>query len=337
MADQQMSIPEFRELAVAEAKRVGLPANILNQVLDVEVGGQLKTYLAQPDKYHYGVNEKGQRIAPHTGKVSTARGLFGIVNSTAKDPGWGVKPLQDYSVQEQTRFAADYLAALVRSSGGDLKKGLARYGEGEKYAAKVLGRTLAGDLTEADFQNLPPDYDGVPEFEGIGDAYFNGPGLRAGIFNETTNPRSVGEVANLEQALSSGNWTTPTPSSPPPSSPPPLDQVLPGPSTTSQLAALSDAFNPVRISRGDDPSNSMLAFTLSRGGRRQLAIPTTAEERNAFIDLARTNYPDVVKQDLARAYSQVIPARNKLLGGSMFNPSTPTDLDSYLSDILENV
>lgn len=119
-------------------RRVGFPAGTLRAVQMQETGGS-QAYLDDPSKYHYELNAEGKRIAPHTGKVSTAFGPYGILESTARDPGYGVTPLRDKSLEEQTRFMADYLAARVARA-GSLRGGLAGYGEGESYADSVLGR-----------------------------------------------------------------------------------------------------------------------------------------------------------------------------------------------------
>lgn len=58
-------------------------------------------------------------------------------------------PMKDKSVDEQIRFASEYTAARTRASGGDLRKGLAAYGEGDKYAASVLGRIGSPDVPAA--------------------------------------------------------------------------------------------------------------------------------------------------------------------------------------------
>ena len=119
-----------------------------------ETGGK-QAYLDDPSKYHYGLDANGRRIAPHTGKVSTAFGPFGILESTAKRPGFGVEPLKDKSIDEQIRFASEYLAARSRSA-GSIEGGLAGYGEGSGYSGSVMRRmrnqsvpaegTPAGDL-----------------------------------------------------------------------------------------------------------------------------------------------------------------------------------------------
>jgi hypothetical protein len=128
----------FKQLLEQAEKDRGLPAGLLSSLVQQETGGNQK-YITDPTTYHYGLNKEGKRIAGHTGKVSTAFGPFGILESTAADPGYGVKPLKDKSLQEQIRFAADYVVGRSKGAGG-LKAGLAGYGEGDKYAKSVLGR-----------------------------------------------------------------------------------------------------------------------------------------------------------------------------------------------------
>ena len=119
-------------------KRNGLPPGTMFSVMQQETGGNTK-YVDDPTTYHYGLNKEGKRIAGHTGKISTAFGPFGILESTGKDPGYGVQPLKDKSLAEQVRFASDYLAARSKQAGG-LQAGLAGYGEGGKYGQQVMAR-----------------------------------------------------------------------------------------------------------------------------------------------------------------------------------------------------
>lgn len=123
----------------AEEKRAGLPPGTLAAIVAQETGGRTAEFLADPSKYHYGLDASGRRIAPHTGRVSTAFGPFGILESTARDPGYGVSPLKDKGLDEQMRFTADYLAARSRAA-GSLRGGLAGYGEGSGYASRVVSR-----------------------------------------------------------------------------------------------------------------------------------------------------------------------------------------------------
>ena len=128
-------------LAAAEA-RAGLPKGIMAAVWQQETGGDPK-YLKDPTTYHYPAGPDGRRVAAHSGAVSTAFGPFGIVESTAAKPGFGVAPMKDKSLGEQVRFAADYLAARTKSA-GSLEAGLAGYGEGPKYASEVIKKLGKG-------------------------------------------------------------------------------------------------------------------------------------------------------------------------------------------------
>lgn len=134
------NLPDSLITLLAEAdKRKGFPAGTMLSVMQQESGGNAK-YLDDPTAYHYGLNAQGKRVAGHTGKVSTAFGPFGILESTGSDPGYGVQPLQGKDINEQVRFASDYLAARSKQGGG-LQAGLAGYGEGQKYANQVMART----------------------------------------------------------------------------------------------------------------------------------------------------------------------------------------------------
>ena len=148
------SIPDdvAAQLSAAD-KRAGLPEGTMRSVFQQEAGGKAD-FLTDPAKYHYPLNAEGKRIAGHTGKVSTAFGPFGILESTGAKPGYGVAPLKSKDLGEQIRFASDYLAARVKGA-GSFVAGLAGYGEGDKYAAQVAGRvgkTGAGSAAPAPVQ-----------------------------------------------------------------------------------------------------------------------------------------------------------------------------------------
>ena len=128
-------------MLAAQDKKYGWPEGLAKAVWMQETGGR-KEFIDNPAKYHYEKNAEGKRIAPHTGKVSTAFGPFGILESTARDPGYGVTPLQNKSLEEQIRFAFEYLAALEKEA-GSLAGGLGRYGEGQGYARKIENRLNA--------------------------------------------------------------------------------------------------------------------------------------------------------------------------------------------------
>lgn len=78
----------------------------------------------------------GPKDAHYADGKSTASGPFGILDGTARDPGYGVKPLDKStgSFADHLAFAGSYLS----------KRGLAAYGEGEKYAQQVTARIRGG-------------------------------------------------------------------------------------------------------------------------------------------------------------------------------------------------
>lgn len=128
--------PIDQKIADAE-KANGLPAGVLKSVMQQETGGK-QAYLDDPAKYHYPMGEDGKRRTKN-GTVSSAFGPFGILDSTAKSPGYGVKPLADKSIDEQIRFSAEYLAARSKAA-GSIEGGLAGYGEGQRYSNQVMSR-----------------------------------------------------------------------------------------------------------------------------------------------------------------------------------------------------
>lgn len=80
-----------------------------------------------------------------------ARGATQIMPATAQNPGFGVEPMRDDSVDEQLRFQSDYMRALTKYYAGDVKKALSAYNAGPGnvdrngiinagYVDKVMGQ-----------------------------------------------------------------------------------------------------------------------------------------------------------------------------------------------------
>lgn len=59
-----------------------------------------------------------------------ARGISQVMRATGENPGYGVSPLKDQSVEEYLRFGEDYLSAMLREYGNDEAKALAAYNWG---------------------------------------------------------------------------------------------------------------------------------------------------------------------------------------------------------------
>jgi len=131
-------------------KKHGLPAGTMFSIMQQEIGGNNR-FLEDPSAYHYGLNAEGKRVAGHTGKISTAFGPFGILESTAAKPGYGVAPLKSKNIEDQIDFAASYLAGRSKQA-GSLEAGLAGYGEGAKYSRSVMNKIGKGRSTPAPTQ-----------------------------------------------------------------------------------------------------------------------------------------------------------------------------------------
>jgi len=95
---------------------------------------------------------------PNAVSPKGATGLTQIMPETAKNPGYGVQPMQGNTPDEQIRFGSDYLRAMIKQNGGDVKKGLAAYNAGlgnvdsqagNEYAEKVLGPVMGQSPAEA--------------------------------------------------------------------------------------------------------------------------------------------------------------------------------------------
>lgn len=123
------------QIAALEAqaeKKYGLPSGVLGSIRQQETSGK-QEYLDDPSKPHYptGYTKDGVK--------SSAFGPYGILESTAKDPGYGTTPLSDKSLEKQVEFAAQYLTGRAKKA-GSIEAGLAGYGEGSKYSASVMKR-----------------------------------------------------------------------------------------------------------------------------------------------------------------------------------------------------
>lgn len=125
----------------------------LNAIIQAESGGN-----------HKAVSKKG------------ARGLTQIMPATAKDPGFGVTPLQNGTQEEAKRFTTDYLGKMLDRYNGDegmaaaaynagpgavdAHKGIPPYPETQSYVSKVLG--MLNPISTANASEQP--YNNFDEF-----------------------------------------------------------------------------------------------------------------------------------------------------------------------------
>jgi hypothetical protein len=69
-----------------------------------------------------------------------AKGITQIMPATAKDPGYGITPLQDESEEEYTRVGKEYFNAMLEEFDGDKEKAAAAYNTGPGNLQKALKR-----------------------------------------------------------------------------------------------------------------------------------------------------------------------------------------------------
>lgn len=90
--------------------------------------------------------ESGNRDYAPDGTVLTspkgAKGKMQVMDATNKDPGYGVNPAKDDSLEERARVGRDYLKAMV-SRYGDVTKGLAAYNGGPDAVDKAIAKATA--------------------------------------------------------------------------------------------------------------------------------------------------------------------------------------------------
>jgi hypothetical protein len=131
-----MAEPTAYDALIAEnAARAGIPEDVFRRLI------------AQESNFNpAAVSEKG------------ATGIGQVMPGTARDPGYGVRPLAAEDLmnpEENLRFSADYLGALLRRFDGDMPLALAAYNAGpgavleyggvppfeetQEYIEKILG------------------------------------------------------------------------------------------------------------------------------------------------------------------------------------------------------
>jgi len=79
-----------------------------------------------------GMESNGRDYAPDGSVLTSPKGAKGrnqVLDSTNYDPGFGVRPAQNDSLEERARVGRDYLAAMVQKY-GELPKALAAYNAG---------------------------------------------------------------------------------------------------------------------------------------------------------------------------------------------------------------
>ena len=130
-------------------------------------------------------------VGPETSQ-GTAKGAAQALDSTARDPGYGVAPLKNqFDLEDSVRFGAEYLAMNLEKFGGDYELALAGYHSGPSRVEKLLaqGKNIL-DMSEQ-FPNTVKHVDKV-----LGKR--NEKGIRPFLVAGTTaNDEAESDLANI--------------------------------------------------------------------------------------------------------------------------------------------
>lgn len=132
----------------SQPNSAAMPANLTG----APTASQLAT-LTDIVKQH----ESGGKDYNADGSVVTspvgAKGAMQVMDASATDPGYGVRPAQNDSLAERDRVGTDYLTALVDKYG--IAKGVAAYNAGPGKLDKAVSKADAAGTPGAWLQNLP--------------------------------------------------------------------------------------------------------------------------------------------------------------------------------------
>lgn len=81
-------------------------------------------------------NSRGQLTTSPVG----ARGITQIMPATGRNPGYGIKPLQNESQEEYLRVGREYLQAMLRQFNGNYAYAVAAYNAGEGNVRRAIAR-----------------------------------------------------------------------------------------------------------------------------------------------------------------------------------------------------
>jgi len=93
---------------------------------DQNRAGRVYEITAQAESRNRDRNADGSVVTSPKG----AKGRMQVLDGTNKDPGFGVRPARDDSLEERARVGRDYIDAMTARYGGDMKKAWAAYNWG---------------------------------------------------------------------------------------------------------------------------------------------------------------------------------------------------------------
>lgn len=153
--------PDQRQAMIKDASYEALNTRLGQQQLQMYTGDAGMNVLAVPQATLLQAvyqQESGNRHRNADGSLVTspagAQGAGQIMPPTGKDPGFGVKPLQDDSEQENRRFTGDYLNAMLKRYSGNQILALAAYNAGHGKVddwLKQIGDPRTGQVSNEQF------------------------------------------------------------------------------------------------------------------------------------------------------------------------------------------
>lgn len=153
--------PDQRQAMIKDASYESLNTRLSQQQLQMYTGDAGMNVLAVPQETLLQAvyqQESGNRHRNADGSLVTspkgAQGAGQIMPLTGKDPGFGVKPLQDDSEEENRRFAGDYLSAMLKRYNGNQVLALAAYNAGPRQVdgwLEKVGDPRTGQVSNEQF------------------------------------------------------------------------------------------------------------------------------------------------------------------------------------------
>lgn len=157
----------------------------------------LVTTVAKAESRNRDLNPDGTVVTSPAG----AKGRMQVMDDTNRDPGYGVTPARDDSLEERARVGRNYLQAMLQHYGGNLTQALAAYNAGPGNVNKALAAAdKAGD--RANWMNyLPKPEETIPYVRGILAKYEAGQGAPAKptLYELQRNVRDQMEGQNPER------------------------------------------------------------------------------------------------------------------------------------------
>ncbi len=136
---------------------------------------ELTTLVAQAESNDRDLNPDGSVVTSSKG----AKGRMQVMDATNRDPGYGVTPARDDSLEERARVGRDYFQAMLQEYGGNLTQALAAYNAGPGNVNRALKEAdKAGDRANW-MSYLPKPDETVPYVKGILAKYEAGQGAPA--------------------------------------------------------------------------------------------------------------------------------------------------------------